>query len=190
MTQQPPESDRRRDDRPSSKTESPATLSKRKRPEDSGEPLYLFQDKQLWLTVSVLLTVPIVLAAAVFELLSFSSVLFDWLLNGLAAIVLLVLIGVTFAIVPGLLLWGAIETFRFMHRRGFSDLVALALPLSTIAFGIGLGSLLRPGSFYPLWSIVTGVTAVPLGTMLVYQPIRRSRQLAQYRKSQKHLIQP
>lgn len=167
-----------------------APLQQSERPEETGDGLYLFQDKQLLLTVSVLLTVPILIAAAVFELLSFSGVLFEWLLKLGALVVLLVLIGVSFAVVPGLLLWGVVETFRFMHRRGFSDLVALALPLSTVAFGVSLGSLLRPESFYPLWSVVTGVTAVPLAVMLVYQPIRRSRQLAKYRKSQQHLIQP
>ncbi|MGC9502556.1 hypothetical protein [Baaleninema sp.] len=149
-----------------------------------------FRDKQLWLTVAVLVVTPIVVTVLAFKFITIAHILFNFALKVMAFIFLLALIGVVLLFVPAVCLWGIVETFRFMHKRGFSDLVATAMPLSAIAFGIGVGSLLRDGSFYPVWLAVTGVTAVPLVVMLVYQPIQRSRQLKEYRKSEQNLIQP
>ncbi|MDC0832227.1 hypothetical protein POG22_04275 [Geitlerinema sp. CS-897] len=149
-----------------------------------------FRDKQLWLTVTVLVVMPIVVTVAAFKFIAISPILVSFTLKLVASIFFLALIGVVLLFVPALCVWGIIETFRFMHKRGFGDGVATAMPLSTVAFGIGVGSLLREGSFYPVWLAVTGITAIPLVAMLVYRPIQQSRLLKNYRKSERNLIRP
>ncbi|MBO9998734.1 MAG: hypothetical protein J7641_06950 [Cyanobacteria bacterium SID2] len=152
------------------------------------------RDKQLWLTVLVLIVVPIVLTLATFKIVSFSPVLIHFTVTFtfklVAFIFLLSLIGIVLVLIPMLLGLGIVETFQFMHKCGFGNIVAIAMPLSTVAFGIGVGLLLRSGRFYPLGSIVTGIVAIPLVVMLVYRPIQQSRQLKNYHKSEQHLIQP
>ncbi len=159
-------------------------------PDKSWWSLHLFEDQKLWFTIALLVILPILLSTLVLQLITLSGMMIHWVMRGIMFLVLMMIIGVLFVTIPALLVWGIVETFRFMHRRGFGDLTAIALPLSTVAFGISLGSLLRPESFIPLWSVVTVVTAIPVGVMLIYQPLRRSYQLSKYRKSQKHLIQP
>lgn len=161
-----------------------------KSPEERWWSLHLFEDQKLWFTIAVLIVLPILLSSLLLELITVSGIMIHWVMRGMMFLVLMMIIGVLFITIPALLIWGVVETFRFMHRRGFGDFTAIALPLSTVAFGISLGSLLRPESFIPLWSMVTVITAIPLGVMLIYQPLHRSYQLSKYRKSQKHLIQP
>ncbi|OAB56586.1 hypothetical protein AY600_16975 [Phormidium willei BDU 130791] len=165
-------------------------LQKPNSPDEPAWSLHLFEDQKLWFTIAVLIVLPILLSSLLLELITLSGIMIHWVMRGMMFLVLMMIIGVLFVTIPVLLIWGIVETFRFMHRRGFSDFTAIALPLSTVAFGISLGSLLRPDSFVPLWSLVTVLTAIPLGVMLIYQPLRRSYQLNKYRKSQKHLIQP
>ncbi len=165
-------------------------LQKPNSPDEPAWSLHLFEDQKLWFTIAVLIVLPILLSSLLLELITLSGIMIHWVMRGMMFLVLMMIIGVLFVTIPVILIWGIVETFRFMHRRGFGDFTAIALPLSTVAFGISLGSLLRPDSFVPLWSMVTVLTAIPLGVMLIYQPLRRSYQLNKYRKSQKHLIQP
>ncbi|WP_159787080.1 hypothetical protein [Sodalinema gerasimenkoae] len=171
-------------------TSPPGALAEPKSPDESQLSWNLFEDKPLWQVISVLVVLPILISAMLFQLVAVVNLMVDWVVTGVMFLGLMMLIGLLFATIPALIIWGIVETFRFMHRRGFDDFMAIALPISTVAFGISLGALLRPESFVLLWSVVTALTAIPLGGLLLYQPLRRAGQLKKYRKSQKHLIQP
>ena len=156
-------------------------------PDESPSPWDLFEDKPLSRVIWLSVLLPIAIAAMLFQLMALVNVMVDWAMTGVMFLGLMMLIGLLFATIPALMIWGIVETFRYMHRRGFDDFMAIALPMSTVAFGISLGSLLRPDGFVLLWSVVTVITGVPLAILLVYQPLQRSQQLKKYRKSQKHL---
>ncbi len=171
-------------------TNPPGPLVESKSPDESPLPWNLFEDKPLSRVIWLSIVLPITIAALLFQLVGLVNLLVDWLMMAVMFLGLIMLIGLLFATIPALMIWGIVETFRFMHRRGFDDFMAIALPISTVAFGISLGSLLRPDGFVLLWSVVTVVTGIPFAVLLVYQPLQRAQQLKKYRKSQKHLIQP
>lgn len=143
-----------------------------------------------WLTIVGVLIAPIVLTYLVYSFFSFSPVVLGFIFKGILLIFLLAAIGSIFFLVPSLLVWEIVKTIQLMVKEGFNEGVALAVPVSVVILGIGLGGALQSKTLAILWLMLAGAVAIPLGIMLVYLPIRRGLQVRQYRRSEQHLIKP
>jgi hypothetical protein len=154
------------------------------------EKLNLSGETSFWVMVIGLLIAPIVLTYLVYGFFSFSPAILGLIFKGIALIFLLAAIGLIFFLVPALIAWEIVKIIKLMVKDGFNEGVSLAVPISVVVLGISLGGALQAGSLYPLWLMLAGSVAIPLGIMVVYIPIRRALQVRQYRRSEQHLIKP
>jgi hypothetical protein len=152
--------------------------------------LNLSGETGFWVMVVGLLIAPIGLTYLVYGFFSFSPAILGLLFKGITLIFLLAAIGLIFFLVPTLITWEIVKTIKLMVKNGFNEGIALAVPISVVVLGISLGGALQAVSLYPLWLMLTGSMAIPLGIMLIYLPIRRALQVRQYRRSEQHLIKP
>ncbi|NEO05033.1 MULTISPECIES: serine/threonine-protein kinase [unclassified Moorena] len=99
----------------------------------------------------------------------------------------------TFAAVDAVVFMAAFEgegVAQSCRKRGFSKILALGVPVLSVALGISLGIGLKLGFLNVLVLIAILVTAVPLGVMILYPPLERLRQVKTYRKLERNLIKP
>lgn len=75
-------------------------------------------------------------------------------------------------------------------KRGFSTRLAIVISLlaTTLGFSLGLGCQL--GFLNPFVKAGILVAGLPLGIMVLYPPLERARLIANYRRSERHLIKP
>jgi hypothetical protein len=152
--------------------------------------LNLSSETKFWVMVVSLLIAPIVLTYLVYGFFSFSPAILGLILKGIALFFLLVAIGSIFVLVPTLIVWEIVKIVKIMLKEGFNEGISLAVPLSVVILGMSLGGALQAKSLYPLWLMLAGAVAIPIGIMLVYIPVRRALQVRQYRQSEQHLIKP
>jgi hypothetical protein len=83
--------------------------------------------------------------------------------------------------VPGGTVWQYLQT-------EFGTILAVVILLLTSALGISLGLGFKLGFLFVIYAVLA--TGLPLAWMMIYMPKARSRLIAQYRKSEQHLIKP
>jgi serine/threonine protein kinase len=125
----------------------------------------------------------------------FIILLFLWLVT-LVYIVLLIAVYIGCFIIWFLLFMGVYlvskvkEIQTEIKKQGFSKVASIAILILTTALGISLGVCLKLGaSNLTALAAVLG-TGLPFAGMMLYPPLKRRQLIAQYRKSEQHLIQP
>ncbi len=74
--------------------------------------------------------------------------------------------------------------------RGFSTSLAVGITSLAIALGISLGIGLQVGLLNPFVMLAVLLSGLPLTTIVLYPPLKRIELIANYRKSEQHLIKP
>jgi serine/threonine protein kinase len=77
-----------------------------------------------------------------------------------------------------------------IKNKGFSKVASIAILILTIGLGssLGVGMKLGASNLFALAAVLG--TGLPLAGMMLYPPLQRRRLIAQYRKSEQHLIKP
>jgi hypothetical protein len=75
-------------------------------------------------------------------------------------------------------------------QKQFGTGLATGMSLLTAASGISWGIGLQLGLWTPLLLATVAVTGLPVVSVMLLLPWQRSRRLAQYRRSEEHLIKP
>ncbi|QOV23666.1 protein kinase domain-containing protein [Anabaenopsis elenkinii] len=105
----------------------------------------------------------------------------DWIVAGIGAGIAAV-IGIVIGAVIGLVIGAMIEpVIKFGGKK---------LGLFTAGLGISSGIALALGTLHPYILLALLATGLPFATMLLYPPIQRRKLIAQYRRSEEHLIKP
>ncbi|MBW4618314.1 MAG: serine/threonine protein kinase [Cyanosarcina radialis HA8281-LM2] len=82
------------------------------------------------------------------------------------------------------------KTARSLSGKKISKVLIFWLMLLTAGLGISLGGFLATGWLNQFVILALAGTSLPLAIMLVYPTLKRHRLIAQYRKSEQHLIKP
>lgn len=77
-----------------------------------------------------------------------------------------------------------------MQAVGFALSSGVAIRKLIIALGLSLGAGLQIGFSHPLLLAAVAVTSLPLAAFMIYQPMQRSRLLANSRQHKQNLIKP
>ena len=67
---------------------------------------------------------------------------------------------------------------------------AVGISLLAAAFAVVIGIGVTIGLHNPLIMLALGCTGLPLGALLVHHPLRRTKVIANYRRSERHLVRP